>query len=195
MQCRNCGHENDIDASFCENCGANLEQQSFGRRKQTQSEKEGMSTSIKALIILCIILVVALGLTAGALFMNKGINSANAPVSVNQSSEQVTYQADWHQVNSFSGSGDDYRTFGIKGQRFKVVISATPKLNYNTNFMNIDISGNGGVLASGNLNWGPNDALTSKEKNIEVTGPAGTYSSHVTTKDLQSWTVTIYDYY
>jgi len=194
MQCQNCGYYNDKDALFCENCGANLKQQSFGRFSPTESEKEGMKTSTKALIVVCIVLVVALGITAGALFLNKG-TSNNNPVSVNQSSEQVTSTADWHQLTSFSGSGDDFRTFQTKGQRFKVVMSATPQLNYNTNFMNVDISGNGQILASGNLNWNSTDALTTKEKTIEVTGSPGTYTSHVTTKDLQSWTVTIYDYY
>lgn len=194
MQCQNCGYDNDEDALFCEKCGSNLKQQSFGRFNQTKSEKEGMRTSTKVLIVVCIVLVVALGITAGALFLNKG-TSNNNPVSVNQSSEQVTATADWHQLTSFSGSGDDFRTFQTKGQRFKVVMSATPQLNYNTNFMNVDISGNGQILASGNLNWNSTDALTTKEKTIEVTGSPGTYTSHVTTKDLQSWTVTIYDYY
>jgi len=195
MQCPNCGYNNDEDAAFCENCGANLEEiPSFGRIKQSKTEKTGMSTSSKLLIVVCIVLVVVLGITAGTLFLNKG-TSTNNPVSVNQSAEKVTATADWHQLTSFSGSGDDFRTFQTKGQRFKVVMSATPKMNYNTNFINVDIKGNDQILATGNLNWGSTDALTTKEKTIEVAGSPGTYNSHVTTKDLQSWTVTIYDYY
>lgn len=194
--CQNCGYDNDIDSKFCEKCGASLKLASnFGRNQIRTPEKEGMSSSTKWLIVVVIILVGVLGVTAGAIMMNKGTSSTNTPVSVSQSQEQVTYKADWHQVTSFSGVGDNFRSFSIKGQRFKIVMSATPTMNYNTNFMNVDISGTSGIIGSGNLNWGPTDALSSKEKTIEVTGPPGTYSSHVTTKDLQSWTVVIYDYY
>lgn len=196
MFCQNCGYDNDIDAAFCERCGARLGQDSNFGRQQRLPEKSGMSSSTKLLIVVVVVLVAVLGIAAGALLtMNKGTTSANTPVSINQSSEQVTYKADWHQVTSFSGVGDNYRSFSIKGQRFKIVMSATPTMNYNTNFMNVDISGTSGIIGSGNLNWGPNDALSSKEKTVEVTGPSGTYYSQVRTKDLQSWTVTVYDYY
>ncbi|MCC7550819.1 MAG: zinc ribbon domain-containing protein [Methanobacterium sp.] len=193
MICRNCGHENDVDAVFCERCGARLEQP-YGRRQPPQ--KTGMSSSTKLLIVVVVILVAVLGIAAGALMqMNQETTTANTPVSVSESSEQVTYKADWHQVTSFSGTGDDYRTFSIKGERFKIVMSATPTLNYNTNYMNLDIMGSSGTIGSGNLNWGPTDSLTTKEKTVEVTGNPGTYASDVTTKDLESWTVTVYDYY
>jgi len=193
MICRNCGHENDRDAAFCEKCGTRLPE--YGRRQRVP-EKTGMGSSTKLLIVAVVVLIAILGVAAGALMtMNKDSTSANTPVSVSQSPEQVTYKADWHQVTSFSGVSDDYRSFSIKGQRFKMVMSATPTMNYNTNFMNVDISGTSGIIGSGNLNWGPTDALTNKEKTVEFTGPPGTYYSQVTTKDLQSWTVTVYDYY
>lgn len=196
MICQNCGHENDMDAAFCEKCGSRLQQYSnFGKRTR-EPEKTGMSSSTKILIVAVVVLVAVLGIAGGALLtMNKGTATANTPVSVSQSPEQVTYKADWHQVTSFSGVGDDYRSFSIKGQRFKIVMAATPAMNYNTNFMNVDISGTSGIIGSGNLNWGPTDALSSKEKTVEVTGPPGTYYSQVRSKDLQSWTVTVYDYY
>lgn len=196
MICQNCGQENDMDATFCERCGARLERSNFGRRQQPPA-KQGMSSSTKWLIVIVVILVGVLGVTAGALLMNQGSKTVpnNTQTSVSESQEQVTYKADWHQVTSFSGVSDDYRSFSIKGQRFKIVMKATPTLNYNTNFMNVDISGTSGIIGSGNLNWGPNDALSSKEKTVEFTGPSGTYYSDVSIKDLESWTVTVYDYY
>lgn len=195
MRCQNCGYDNDMDATFCEKCGSRLDRYSHYGRQPGDVEKTGMSTSTKLLIVAVIALVAILGVFAGAWMMNPAKTPANTPVSVNESSEKVTYQADWHQVTSFSGVSDDYRSFQIKGQRFKVVMSATPTLNYNTNFMNVDVSGTSGIIGSGNLNWGPNDDLSSKEKTIEFTAPPGNYYSHVTTKDLQSWNVTVYDYY
>ncbi|KUK72735.1 MULTISPECIES: zinc ribbon domain-containing protein [Methanobacterium] len=195
MRCQNCGYDNDMDATFCEKCGSRLDRYSHYGRQPGDVEKTGMSTSTKLLIVAVIALVAILGVFAGAWVMNPSKTPANTPVSVNESSEKVTYQADWHQVTSFSGVSDDYRSFQIKGQRFKVVMSATPTLNYNTNFMNVDVSGTSGIIGTGNLNWGPDDALSSKEKTVEFTGPPGSYYSQVTTKDLQSWTVTVYDYY
>lgn len=197
MRCQNCGFENDVDAKFCENCGSNIRKDSyFGRSQQRTPEKEGMASSTKLLIVVIVVLVAVLGIAAGALMQNnKAISPTNTPVSVTQSPEQVTYKADWHQVTSFSGVVDGYRSFSIKGQRFKVVMSATPTLNYNSNWINVFIQNSNDVLTSGNLNWGANDALTSKEKTIEFSGPSGTYSCRVATKDIQSWTVTVYDYY
>lgn len=190
VRCPNCGNENDMDAKFCEKCGFDLKR-SPGRPYARPPVKEGMATSTKVLIIACIVLVAGLGLTIGLLWQT---NSAN-PISVSQSGEQVTYKADWHEVASFSGTYNDYRSFQTKGQRFKVVLSATPLLNYATNSMSVDISNSNSMLSSGSLDWGASDALTTKEKTIEVTGPPGTYWVNVYANELESWTVKIYDYY
>jgi len=199
MICQNCGHENDIDATFCERCGARLGRDpNFGRRQQRYSEKSGMPSSTKLLIVVIVVLVAVLGIAAGVLMQsNQDANTAagNDQVSVSESQEKVTYKAEWHKVTSFSGIDDDYRSFTIKGEQFKVVMSATPTLNYNTNFMNIDVSDLSGIVGSGELNWGPTDSLSTKEKTVKFTGSPGTYYLEVSTKDLESWTVTIYDYY
>ena len=198
MICQNCGHENDMDATFCDNCGARLARNpDFGRRRSDPA-RDGMSKSTKILIVAVVVLVGILGVTAGLLLQsdkNATMTPDNGQTSVSQSGEKVTYKADWHKVTSFSGTDDDYRSFNIKGQQFKVVMSATPMMNYNTNFMSIDISDTSGIIGSGEINWGPTDALSSKEKTVKVTGPPGTYWVDVLTKDLESWTVTVYDYY
>jgi hypothetical protein len=87
MICPKCGHKNEMDAAFCENCGVNLKT-SFrdGLPRESIKKEERMGQSTKILIIVCIILVAGLGITAGALIeMNK---IGTAPVtnsSVNQS--------------------------------------------------------------------------------------------------------------
>lgn len=198
MICQNCGHENDMDATFCDNCGAKLVRNPNFGRQRPEPIKEGMSQTTKILIVAVVVLVGILGVTAGLLLQsdkNTMLTSDNNQPSVTESGEKVTYKADWHKVTSFSGTRDDYRLFSIKGQQFKVVMSATPMLNYNTNFMSIDVSDTSNIIGSGELNWGATDALSNKEKTVKVIGQPGTYWVNVVTKDLESWTVTVYDYY
>lgn len=200
--CTNCGYGNDMDATSCDSCGAKLERDSqLGKGEPTKEpekppQKEGMKSSTKWLIAVVVILLGVFVVTAGALMMNQGTTTApnNTQVSVNDSQEKVT-QAKWHEVTSYSGIGDNYRSFSIKGDRFKVVMNATPTMNYNTNFMNVDISDASRIIGSGKINWGPTSAVTSKEKTIKITAAPGTYHADVNTKDLKRWTVTIYDYY
>jgi hypothetical protein len=198
MKCPNCGHRNDGDAQFCEKCGETLKS---GLSRQgipsTPVKSEGMSTSTKLLIVAVIVLVAGLGLTSGVLLeMNKGVAAPNNTTnSVTQSPTQVTYEAKWHESSSFSGINNDYRSFNIKGSRFKVVMSAMPLLNYNTNSMSIDISNANNIITSGTIDWTPTESLSQKEKTIEVTSGPGTYRVNIFTKDLESWTVKLYDYY
>jgi len=97
VRCKNCGQENDIDASFCEKCGANL------LDVQGKPAKEGMKQSTKILITVCILLIAALGVTGAALLqMNKQppqnpINNTNTTVnssSANQTNDQQSNQTE-----------------------------------------------------------------------------------------------------
>lgn len=79
MYCKNCGYENDDDASFCENCGANL--------RPTYYEKPslGMSTTNKILIVVVIVLIAGISIAAGMLLMSKApVNNTTNNVSVNE---------------------------------------------------------------------------------------------------------------
>ena len=68
MICPKCGHTNDSDATFCENCGANLKRSfSKGFPRESIKNEGGMNKSTKILIVVCVILVAGLGITAGAL--------------------------------------------------------------------------------------------------------------------------------
>jgi len=199
-KCQNCGRENDTDATFCENCGANLKTTLSGRSypKEPKNKEEHMSQSTKILILVCVILVAGLGITAGALMqMNKSVGTVATNTStVTQSPTQVTNQATWHEITSFTGTADDIRSFSTKGNQFKVVMSATPQRNYNTNSMQVDISNsNNNIITSGSLSWTPTEAISQKEKSIVVTTSPGTYYLTITTNSLASWTVNVYDYY
>jgi hypothetical protein len=196
VRCQNCGHENDMDADFCESCGSNLKPTMSSRTYP--KKQEGMAQSTKILIIVCIILVAGLGITAGALMqMSKGGGAVVTNTSsVSQSPTKVTNQATWHEIASYTGTIDDMRSFNTQGTKFKIVMSATPQQNYNTNSMQVDVSNsNNNIITSSNIDWTPTEAVTQKEKSIEVTSNPGTYYLTVTTNSLASWTVKVYDYY
>jgi len=81
VYCKNCGHENDEDATFCENCGANLGSTS------PQETSAGMSRINKILIVAVIVLVLGVGLTVGLLLTSK---SPASNTTVNNTSVNVT---------------------------------------------------------------------------------------------------------
>jgi len=87
MICPKCGHKNDSDATFCENCGANLKTSfSKGFPRESIKNESGMNKSTKILIVVCVILVAGLGITSGALMeMNK---VGTAPVTNTSSVSQ-----------------------------------------------------------------------------------------------------------
>jgi len=59
--CKKCGHENEDDALYCENCGADL----------SSPQPSGMSKTNKILIIVVVVLIASVGLTAGILLTSK----------------------------------------------------------------------------------------------------------------------------
>jgi len=198
-KCENCDHINDEDATFCENCGANIKSTSYRRVIPGKAPRKegGMAQSTKILIIVCIILVAGLGITACALMqMNKSGGTNSNPDSVSQSPTQITNQASWHEITSYTGTSDDMRSFITQGSQFKIVMSATPQQNYNTNSMQVDVSdSNNNIITSSSIDWTATEAISQKEKTIVVTGSPGTYYLTTTTNSLSSWTVSVYDYY
>jgi hypothetical protein len=199
VKCQNCGHFNDSDATFCEGCGANLKTTSSGRSIPSEPIKKdnGMAQSTKILIVVCVILVAGLGISAGALMqMYKGGPVVANNSSVTQSPTQESNQETWHEVASFSGTTDATGNFNIRGNMFKIVMTANPQLNYDTNSMTVDVSdSNNNLITTGNIGWAPTEAVSQKEKSIQVTSSPGTYSLAVSTTALQNWTVNVYDYY
>lgn len=109
-KCENCGHENDEDAAFCENCGANLNSTFSAKpfpRKSIKKE-DTMAQSTKILIIVCVILVAGLGITAGALIqMSKvgtvpGTNSSSISQQTNATGSNAPVNNVQYPYKSFS---------------------------------------------------------------------------------------------
>lgn len=154
MICPKCGHENDVDATFCESCGSNLNQIT----KKTV-KKEDMTKSTKILIVICIVLVAGLGIIAGAFIqMNKQlapntISIANSTVNntVNQTqSVQNTTQKTSSQSISASQAASIALKYGKKfspqGQWSVGSVDFVPAANYeNTANYMVELSNNGPV--------------------------------------------------
>ncbi|SCG85953.1 putative protein [Methanobacterium congolense] len=190
MKCIKCGHENDSDAKYCEKCGSTLT-----ITESAKQDNEGMKTSTKLLILVVVVLVAGLGLTSGMLLqMNKGVVAANNTNTVNQS-ETVTGQATWHQVATYTEPDEGVMNFIIQGQKCKVVMTATPPMDYQQNILGVDLLKDNSALTTGLISWEPTEALTTKEKTIETSAGPGNYQVNIAVTDLQDWQVTVYDYY
>ncbi len=69
MKCEFCGHENELDSTYCEQCGNKMSRPtSFGRSQRPQPKK-GTNSTNKALIASIIILLVVLGVMVGYLLI------------------------------------------------------------------------------------------------------------------------------
>lgn len=161
-------------------------------RKQ---DKKGMKTSTKLLILVVVVLVAGLGLTSGMLLqMNKGAAATNNTNTVNQS-ETVTSQATWHQVATYTEPDEGVMNFIIQGQKCKVVMTATPPMDYQQNILGVDLLKDNSALTTGLISWEPTESVTTKEKTIETSAGPGNYQVNIAVTDLQDWQVTVYDYY
>lgn len=126
MYCKNCGYENDYDASFCENCGANL------RPTYTQKPSVGMSTTNKIFIVVVIFLIVSIGIAAGVLLMSKAptANSStnNTSMAVSDSVTTPTNTVDNNSpklIDSGSTSGTDSTDghFTFEWKTFEITVN------------------------------------------------------------------------
>ncbi|HIH64069.1 MAG TPA: hypothetical protein HA285_00435 [Methanothermobacter thermautotrophicus] len=156
-----------------------------------------MDRETKIVLVVCFVLVAALGLTSGML-MNRVTEPGSEKITY--TSEEVKPPGDgqipqWHRVAAFTGSGDDYQCFTIRGSKFMVVMSATPMINYDINIMTVDVLRDGAGIATDTIDWGPTESPKSKTRRIEVSGGPGTYCVSVYSTELESWKVTIWDYY
>lgn len=81
VKCKYCSHDNDLNASYCENCGKKINGFSNGNNDVEKTET-GFSNTTKILIAVCIVLIVGVGITAGYLIKN---NQQTPAVAVNGS--------------------------------------------------------------------------------------------------------------
>lgn len=205
MQCEKCGKRRELkkgespdDFDYCE-CGGELKYVK-GTGPQDKKSKPGFMAS-KTFIVTIVFIIAIVGLTAAFLMHmnNYAVTTANNTSTQVNETQNVTYEATWHNVTTLSGTKNELKTFPIKGERFKIVMSATPINNYGANSLKVDINGPSGssskIIGSGELNWKAKEAVSTKEVTVELTGTPGTYSATVKTNYIKNWTVTIYDYY
>lgn len=84
MYCPKCGSNNDEDAKYCEKCGTLI-------KKNTKTGEEHTGTSVKYLIVICVILVAGLGIAAGYIFYNNSGTSNSSQVQNNTISESTGF--------------------------------------------------------------------------------------------------------
>ena len=208
MFCPKCGTKNDDDAKYCEGCGQSL-QKGVNEREMLDREKNnsgGMSNGVKALIVVCIILIAGIGVAAGMLLQKPASTAANATqpaptttVTTTQSSDTQPYQPTWHKVAVYTGPGEDYGSFTIKGDQFKVTLSAVPAITYTSNYLDVYVyEGNTvgyNTVGSGTLSWGDTENPAKKEDSILVSQGSGTYTLDIMPTDIDNYAVTVWDYY
>jgi len=115
---------------------------------------------------------------------------------VNQTSSEVVNSDKWHEIDSFSGVSDDAASFTTRGSQFKIVASATPLKNYDTNILNLDVSdSNNNQISSSEIDWTSTEAVREKQKTIIIKASPGTYGINIYAKELSSWNIKVYDYY
>ena len=90
MICPKCGHKNDEDADFCENCGTKIKNTHSDKPGTNRPTNKGSMTQLtKILIVVCIILVIGVGIAAGILIKNSQQNS-QVKITNNASTNQIT---------------------------------------------------------------------------------------------------------
>lgn len=209
MFCPKCGTENDDDAKYCEGCGQSL-QKGVNKRDMINKEKNssgGMSNGVKALIVICIILIAGIGVTAGMLIQKPASSTAAnttqaapaATVTTTQPSSNQPYQPTWHKVAVYTGPGEDFGSFTIKGNQFKVTMSAVPSITYTSNYLDVYVY-EGNIIglnqiSSGTLSWGDTENPVKKEDSIIVSQGSGTYTLDILPTDIDNYAVTVWDYY
>lgn len=149
------------------------------------------------MIVVIVVLVAVLGVTAGMLFQKPSQNiilPSNTTTSTATPQSNV-YQPTWHQVATYTGPGSVNSVFSIKGNQFKVTMSAVPKITYNTNYLDVGVASGNYLVGRGSLTWSSNENPDKKENVIQVSQGSGTYEIGIVPTDVESYTVTVWDYY
>lgn len=113
MYCKNCGYNNDPEASFCEKCGKSL-----------GKHKSNLSQTNKILIICSIILIASIAISAGALLTN---NTPKQPIINNSSNNTTSNQT--QTVNQTIKNTSTKTSNDLEGYTLTDVRDATKGLN------------------------------------------------------------------
>lgn len=165
-----------------------------------------MNKNTKILLIVCLCLVLSVSITLGVLFnhyaFNQGVPNTSTQNQVYVQNE--TSQSSWHKIASYSGgSSNDYEKhdFNSKKGSIKVTLTGLPQQNYGFNDLQIYVLkyyNNGGAITcvgNNSISWGETEAVQSKEGTLYINNPAKNYNMEIHPTNMETWTVTIWDYY
>lgn len=219
VKCEKCGKEyilekgENPDDFQCE-CGGKLKSL-FDIRKNRPQPKEqettdnsnsftdwwnNQSTNTKTGIglggICCIGIIVILAIFA----MGEDKNTENLTTTTTDTDAQpqtTSAQATWHSVATFTGTGNkDTSSFSIKGNKFKVKITATSSTN-ETEYSSINFFAypEGETQSYDGQGSIENFSQKTMTDEFEVTTNPGNYYLHVITANLSNWKIEVSDYY
>lgn len=156
----------------------------------------GMDTATKVLVVICFILIGALGFISGMFLKSSHGGDQYYNVTITGDTEGGGSSGpSWHRVMTFTGSESDYRYVNIRGNRLRVVFSATPLVNYDVNSITVDVLRDGYTVATDTVDWGATESPARKKRTVEVEGSPGEYCIAVYASEIRDWKVTVWDYY
>lgn len=221
VKCTECGKEYNLEkgenpSNYQCDCGGNLKSlfdikknrpQQTGDTEKTNSSENGLtdwwnkqSTNKKALMglggICCIGLIVILAIFAMGGSDKNTQNITSNPTTTTQTTTPTT-QATWHLVTSFTGTGEkNTPSFSIKGNKFKVKMTATAATNATQqakfDFWAYPVGETKSYVGQGSIASFSQSTMTDES---EVTASPGNYYLTISTANLANWKTEIYDYY
>ena len=137
VRCRNCGHINDGDATFCETCGSDLTTTISSRTTLGESIKreESMDKSTKILIIVVVILVAGLGV-AGGFIIQSNLASTKENVLINQTNASTNNSTPSQTTNQTTPTHSSFIGSQKAIEIAKIQIESDPSNVYYANFVN-----------------------------------------------------------
>lgn len=171
-----------------------------------------MDKTSKKLFLVIIILLILLITGLGVFIKNSYFNDpTNIDTNINSDVENSpinntnnTANAAWHSILTYSGGiSNNYEThdFSSKNGKIKVTFSGLPLENFGDNSLEVYVVkyyNNGGAITwvgDSSISWGSTSAVKTKEGTLKINSEAKKYSIQITPTNMESWTVTVWDYY
>lgn len=197
--CPNCGKENPDNSSFCKNCGTDLKSVSSAPASKGGpvgwwSEQTNLVKALSIIGICCVGLLVIVGISA-ILSPDSNTSTTTSTPTSTQTATPVQTEPTWHSVATFTGTGDkETDSFTIKGQKFKVKITATTEsLQYGSISFFTYPEGETRSYAG----YGAIDSFSQSTETDEfmVTASPGSYYLSVLAANMKNWKAEVFDYY
>lgn len=159
-----------------------------------------MENTTKILIIACIILVGALGLTTGMLLnkpattevLSTNMNSTNPTNTSTTTNNQPT----WHYMTTYSGTDAEHGNIYTidSNKKIKLLISGKPQANYESSDLVIAVYHQNMEGDIQDLNWTETEPANFKSATLYPKSDTN-YEFRVGPHNMESWKVDVYEYY